>query len=288
MTAVYKRELRSYFHSMIGYVFIAVVVAFIGIFFMAANLVGGYPYFSYTLGNLVIIILFAIPILTMKSMAEERRLKTDQMLLTYPVAVFRVVLGKYLAMVTVFALPLLLCCFCPLIIAANGTGYPAVDYATVLAFFLLGCLFISVGMFISSLTESQIIAAVGTFGVLLLLFLWPNLIEFLPTSASGTMAGLLLILTGVVLLLYEMSGNRLLSILAEAGGIAAVAGVRLLAEDRLENLLPNVLGTLSCTDILDNFAYNSVFDLGGLFFYLSGAALFVFLTVQAVQRRRWN
>lgn len=288
MTAIYKRELRSYFNSMIGYVFVAVVAAFIGIFFMATNLFGGYPYFSYTLGNVTIVYMFAVPILTMKSMAEERHFKTDQMLLTYPVSVTRMVLGKFFAMVTVFSIPLLLSSFCPLIIAANGTSSLGSDYATILAFICLGFLFVAVGMFISALTESQIIAAVGTFGVLMLLYLWPNLIDFLPTSASGNAFGLALILTGLVFLLYSMSKSKLLAIAVEAVGVAAVLGVYLFAEDRLESLMPKVLGALSCTDILDNFARNSIFDLGGLFFYLSCAALFVFLTVQVVQKRRWN
>ncbi len=288
MTAIYKRELRSYFNSMIGYVFVAVVAAFIGIFFMATNLFGGYPYFSYTLGNVTIVYMFAVPILTMKSMAEERHSKTDQMLLTYPVSVTRMVLGKFFAMVTVFSIPLLLSSFCPLIIAANGTSSLGSDYATILAFICLGFLFVAVGMFISALTESQIIAAVGTFGVLMLLYLWPNLIDFLPTSASGNAFGLALILTGLVFLLYSMSKSKLLAIAVEAVGVAAVLGVYLFAGDRLESLMPKVLGALSCTDILDNFARNSIFDLGGLFFYLSCAALFVFLTVQVVQKRRWN
>jgi ABC-2 type transport system permease protein len=288
MIAIYKRELRSYFNSMIGYVFIAVVVAFIGIYFMATNLVSGYSNFSYAISNVTIIILFMIPILTMKSMAEEQHSKTDQMLLTYPVTVTKMVLGKFLAMATVFAFPVLLTCFCPLIIAANGTAHLGTDYATILAFFCLGCLFISIGMFASALTESQIIAAVGTFGVLLLLYLWPNLVNFLPKTASGNMFGLMLILTGAVLLLYSMSKNKLLSIVIEAAGVAAVLGCYLFAGDRLESLLPNMLGTLSCTDILNNFALYNVFDLGGLFFYLSCAALFVFLTVQVVQKRRWN
>lgn len=288
MTAIYKRELRSYFHSMIGYVFIAVVAAFTGIYFMATNLFGGYPYFSYTLTHLSFITLLTVPILTMKSMAEERHSKTDQMLLTYPVNIIGMVMGKYLAMMTIFSIPLLLSCLCPLIISASGTGYPITDYATILAYFFFGCLLTAVGMFISSLTESQIIAAVGTFGALLLLYLWPNLISFLPTSPSLTALGLLIILTAVVLMIYGMSKNTLLAMIIEGIGIAAVAGIYFFAKEKLESLLPKVLGALSCTGALDNFGLYNVFDLGGLFFYLSGAALFVFLTVQAVQKRRWN
>ena len=103
MTAIYKRELRSYFHSMIGYVFIAFLVAFTGIYFMAYNLNYGYPYFSYVLSSITFILLIAIPILTMRSFAEDRKNKTDQMLLTYPVSLHEVVLGKYFAMISILA-----------------------------------------------------------------------------------------------------------------------------------------------------------------------------------------
>lgn len=288
MIAIYKRELRSYFNSMIGYVFIAVVTAFIGIFFMAANLFNGYPYFSYTLNNISFISMLTVPLLTMKSMAEERHLKTDQMILTYPVTVPGMVLGKYLAIITVFSIPFLLSCLCPLIIAMNGVSYPAADYATILACVCLGCLYAAVGLFISSLTESQMIAAVGTFGALLLLYIWPGLTGFLPTDALSNLLGLLIILTALVLLLYSMTKNKLLSIAVEAAGIIAGVSVYFAAQDKLSGLLSGLLGAFSTSDILTNFASDNIFDLGGLFFYLSCAALFVFLTIQSVQKRRWS
>ena len=180
MTAVYKRELRSYFTSMVGYVFIAILIFFVGIYFMAYNLFGGYPSFGYVLLSCTIIFMVAVPILTMRSMAEDRRGKTDQLLLTSPVSLTGIVLGKYLAMVTVLLVPILLICFCPLIIAMNGSATLTADYAAILAFFCMGCVYIAVGMFVSALTESQIIAAVGTFAALLVLYLWTDLVSFLP------------------------------------------------------------------------------------------------------------
>ena len=120
---------------------------------------------------LSLIHIFGIPVLTMRSFADDRKTKTDQLLLTSPVSVPKMVLAKYLSMVTVFAVPALISCLCPLIIKMNGTAYLKTDYASILAFFLLGCVYIAIGMFISSTTESQIIAAVGTFGVILLLLL---------------------------------------------------------------------------------------------------------------------
>ena len=234
MTAIYKRELSSYFNSMIGYIFIAALVFFTGIYFMAYNIFSGYPHFSISLISLMNILMFTIPILTMKSMADERRGKTDQLLLTAPVSLTGVVVGKYLAMVTVLAVPVVLAAFCPLIIAANGQAYLLSDYASLFAFFLMGCVFIAIGMFISSLTESQIIAAVGTFAVLLILFLWEDLMSFLPDALS------------------------------------------------------NVLSVFASRSVFYNFADYSVFDLGGLVLYLSMAFLFLFLTVQTLQKRRWN
>ena len=136
MTAIYKRELSCYFNSMIGYVFVAVLIFFTGIYFMAYNLYNGLPQFSYTLYSLMSILLITIPILTMKSMAEERHSRTDQLLLTSPVTLTGVVLGKYFAMVTVFLIPVALMAFCPLIIAMNGEARLLSDYAALFAFFL--------------------------------------------------------------------------------------------------------------------------------------------------------
>lgn len=120
MKAIYKRELKSYFQSMIGYAFIAFLLAFVGIYFMAYNLNAGYPYFSYALSGVMFMFLVAVPILTMKSFSEERKSKTDQLLLTSPVRLVDVVLGKYLAMVTVFLIPNLIFCIYPLVIKMQG------------------------------------------------------------------------------------------------------------------------------------------------------------------------
>lgn len=234
MYAVAKREFKAYFHSMTGYVFVAVMVCFIGIYFMAINLYSGYPQFSYALANMQAVFLFATPILTMRSMAEDRHNKTDQLLLTAPVSLTQVVLGKYLAMVAVFFIPVLVCCVCPAIIAATGNSYLKSDYATILAFFLVGCVYIAIGLFISSLTESQVIAAVGTFGALFLIYMWSGITSLLPRG------------------------------------------------------LANILGTFNFQETFQNFALYQVFDVSGVVLYLSLSAVFVFLTVQTLQKRRWN
>lgn len=288
MAAIYKRELKSYFQSMTGYVFIAFMVLFIGIYFMAYNMTSGYPYFSYTLSGMVTIIMIAIPVLTMRSFADERKMKTDQLLLTAPVSVTKMVLGKYFSMVTVFAVPVVLSAFCPLIIKLNGTANLKGDYAAILAFFLLGCLYIALGMFISSLTESQIIAAVGSFGIILLLLLWPNLVGFLPTTASGSAIGFFILWSLAVFIVHRVTGYGPLAAALEAAGTVCILAIYFLKRSLFDRSLTNILEKVAVTDVFRNFSNNSLFDAGGLIYYISIIFLLVFLTIQSVEKRRWS
>ena len=288
MTAIYKRELKSYFNSMTGYVFIAFFTAFMGIYFMAYNLYSGYPYFSYALNSTMTILLIAVPVLTMKSFAEDKKTKTDQLLLTAPVSVTQIVLGKYFAMVTVFLIPVLISCLCPLIIKANGEAYLLTDYASILAFFLLGCIFIAIGMFISALTESQVIAAVGTFGILFVLCLWSDLISFLPSSEMGTVIGLLIFVTVFALIVWGVTRNWFVAAILEAAGIVSCFIVYIFDSSVFQNGLSAILSKIDIRNAFDNFAYNNIFDVTGLIFYLSMSFIFIFLTVQVLLKRRWS
>lgn len=242
MKAIYKRELKSYFQSMIGYAFIAFLLAFVGIYFMAYNLNAGYPYFSYALSGVMFMFLVAVPILTMKSFSEERKSKTDQLLLTSPVRLVDVVLGKYLAMVTVFLIPNLIFCIYPLVIKMQGTAYLRVDYAAILMFFILGCVYIAIGMFLSALTESQIIAAVSTFAVLLILHLWGGLLDFIPSTAISGVIGIIAIITIVALIIYQLTKNWVISAVIEAIGVIACVVTYVVKSSLFENLLVNLLG----------------------------------------------
>ena len=288
MKAIYKREVSSYFNSMIGWIFVAVLTVFIGIYFFAYNLFQGYPYFSLSLGSSLFIFMVVVPILTMRSMADERHTKTDQLLLTAPVSVTAVVLGKYFAMLTVFAVPVAIACLCPLIIALNGTAFLLADYGAILAFFLLGAVEIAVGMLISSLTESQIIAAVGTFGLLLLLYLWDGLVGFLPSTAVGSLLGFFVVLILVCFLINARSNNWKVTAGVLVAGAAVLIAFYLRDSSVFANLLPDVLGKFSLLSAFDSFSTDHVFDVPGILLYLSISALLVFLTVQVIQKRRWN
>lgn len=288
MTAIWKREFQSYFQSMIGYVIVAVIMVFIGIYFLAYNMLAGYPYFSYSLSSALVVLIFVVPVLTMRSFSEERKTRTDQLLLTAPISVGKIVVGKYLGMITVFAIPVLFSCLCPLVIMLHGTNYPKVDYATILAYFLVGSTYIAIGMFVSSLTESQVIAAVATIGILLLVQMWDGVVGLLPTSEIGSLIGCLILLTVMVLLIYNMNRNYIIAISVETIGILTLLLVYNLKNSLFSSLLPNLLGKLNFLKYFDNFAFNNIFDVTGVVFYVSVSMFFIFLTTQVLQKRRWS
>ena len=288
MTAIYKRELRSYFHSMIGYVFIAFLVAFTGIYFMAYNLNYGFPFFSYVLSSITFILLIAIPILTMRSFAEDRKNKTDQMLLTYPVSLHEVVLGKYFAMISILAVPCVIYLIFPLLIKAQGTAYIKGDYLAILVFYLLGCVYVSIGMFISSLTESQIIAAIGTFGVLLISYLWSGITNFIASAAWVNLAGVIVILSLLVFLVWRMTKNWLLAAGLEVVALLGSIIPYIVKSSLYEGLLASVLGKMDLFSTFQSISSNNLLDVSGIILYLSMIFLFNFLTMQMIQKRRWS
>lgn len=288
MLAIYKRELRSYFCSMTGYIFIVAAMIFTGIYFMVNNLMMGIPFFSYTLENALLIYIIIVPILTMRSLADERHSKTDQLLLTSPASVSSIVIGKYLAMMTVFAIPMVIFCVCPLIIATGGSAHLLSDYMSIFCTLCIGALFVAIGMFISSLTENQIISAVVTLVALMLLYMWDSLISLLPTTAIGSLICSMIILALVVLAVWLFSKNNIITIILAAVGLIAIVACYSIEPTLFDGLIPNLLGSFSVMSVIYNFSYYYVFDLGGLFMLLSVAAMFVFLTVQTIQKRRWS
>lgn len=288
MLAIYKRELRSYFQSMVGCVFIAFLMAFTGIYFMAYNLTAGYPYFSYTLAGSLIVFIVGIPLITMRSFAEDRKNKTDQLLLTAPVSLGKVVMGKYLAMVTVIGIPNVIFCLYPLIIKSQGTAYLKVDYISIGVFFLLGCVYAAIGMFLSSLTESQIIAFISTFGILLVLYLWDGILSMLPSSAVSGLIWIILLISLIAFYIYHMTGNFVISEGIEAIGVIASLVLYFVKSSLYENLITKMLGKLALANVFTDITSNSIVDVTGIALYLTIIVVFVFLTIQSIQKRRWS
>lgn len=175
MTAILRRELNAYFRSPIGYIYLAVFYVFASYFFTISCLLSGLSELNYTFSSMVTVIMFLIPILTMRLFSEEKKNKTDQALLTAPVSLTGVVLGKFFAALLVFGLGLLITLVYGLIITAFTPPNWTQIFANFAAMLLLGAALIAIGMFISSLTENQVIAATGGFAAALALLLLDSL-----------------------------------------------------------------------------------------------------------------
>lgn len=184
MLAIYKRELKSYFQSFIGLLFIAVTVFFVSLYYFVYNMLNGYPYLSYAISSVIILFMISVPVLSMRILAEERRSRTDQLILTAPVSVGNIVVGKYLALMTIFSIPTAVVCVYPLIMSAFGSVPMGEAYLAVLAFFLYGMTAIAIGVLISSLTESQVIAAVVTFIVLFLGYMMSSICSLISSTGN--------------------------------------------------------------------------------------------------------
>lgn len=255
---------------------------------MAYNLTAGYPYFSYTLAGSLIVFIVGIPLITMRSFAEDRKNKTDQLLLTAPVSLGKVVMGKYLAMVTVIGIPNVIFCLYPLIIKSQGTAYLKVDYISIGVFFLLGCVYAAIGMFLSSLTESQIIAFISTFGILLVLYLWDGILSMLPSSAVSGLVWIILLISLIAFYIYHMTGNFVISGGIEVIGVIASLVLYFVKSSLYENLITKMLGKLALANVFTDITSNSIVDVTGIALYLTIIAVFVFLTIQSIQKRRWS
>ncbi len=179
MRAVYRRELQGYFLSPIAYVFIGIFMLVSGIFFAMTNVLSQQADFNGMLGNLTFLFMLIVPVLTMKLLSEERKNKTDQLLLTAPVSLVSIVVGKYLAAVTVFLVTLVVSAIYPITLFLYGNPSLVEILNGYLGFFLLGSALIAVGLLMSGLSENQVTAAVSTFGVLLLLWLGGDVLSSL-------------------------------------------------------------------------------------------------------------
>ncbi|HCC35163.1 MAG TPA: ABC transporter [Ruminococcaceae bacterium] len=233
MSAVFKRELRSYFTSPLAYVVLAVLYLFSGMFFSTLFREGS-PQISYVFSNMFVIILFVIPVLTMRLFSEEKRQKTDQALFTAPVKLGNIVLGKFFAAFLVFVMGLLIAVAGQMIITVFVAPDWTIFTANLLGVLLLGAALIAVGLFVSCLTESQVVAAVCSFAVSLFLLLLDTMAEMLNSDAVST-----------------------------------------------------VTGWISFNGRYGAFMHG-ILDYSNAIFFLSIAALFLFLSARVLEKRRWS
>lgn len=286
MKAVLKHELRSYCHSLSAYLFCAFLLLFVGVGAMLYNIESAVANFEYVLKFVCIGLTVIIPVLTMRVIAEEKKQKTDQLLYSLPLTTSQIVMGKYLAMLTVFLVPLCIVSIYPLIFAQYGV-YLLTAYGSLLAFFIMSAALIAAGMFISSLTDNQGFAAGISIALFLFNYFSVSLAENVSSTAFGSALAIavLAFLLGMIVYYLTRSGN--IAYAVGAGILAAALIILRFDSSGLEGLLPAVMKRLSLFERFYTFV-NGIFDMTSIVFYLSVIVFFLFLTVQSLEKRRYN
>lgn len=287
MIAILKHELRLYFHSPTAYVFGAFLLAIVGIGAMMYNLQAAVSNFEFVLSFASIIFVVIVPILTMRALAEERKQKTDQLLYSLPVSTTQMVLGKFSSLLLVYLIPLCIVGFYPLIFSQYGEVYMLTSYGSLFAFFLLGGALMAVGMFISSLTDNQGFAAGIGIAAILLNYFSVSLAEYVSATAIGSAIALFVLAALLGWVIRILTRNDTLGYGAGLGLMGITVALYLIDETKFEGLLPDIMKKLSLFDRLDTFV-NGVFDLTAVVYFLSVGAFFLFLTVQSLEKRRYN
>lgn len=287
MIAVLKHELRNYFHSFTAYVFGAFLLAIVGIGAMLYNLQAAVSNFEYVLSFGTIIFMVIVPILTMRVIAEERKQKTDQLLYSLPISTVKVILGKYLSLLVIYLIPLAIISIYPLIFAQFGDVYLPTSYGSLVAIFIMGAALVALGVFISSLTDNQGLAA--GIGIAVILFNYYSVIlsEYVSSTAFGSAIALsvLALLLGVII--RYLTRNEQLASGISLILLAVITATYFLNPTAFEGLLPNIMRQLSLFDRFNTFV-SGVFDLTAIFYYVSVIVFFLFLSVQSLEKRRYN
>ncbi|MCC2172385.1 ABC transporter permease [Hominicoprocola fusiformis] len=287
MGAIFRHELRNYFHSLTAYVFGAFLLAVVGLGSVLYNLQAAVSNFEFVLSFASIIFVVIVPILTMRTLAEERRQRTDQLLYSLPITTTQVVLGKYLALLVVYLIPLAVISLYPLLFSRFGEVYLPTSYGSLFAFFLMGAALLAVGVFLSSLTDNQGFAAGIGIAAILLNYYSVSLAEYTSSTAMGSLIALYVIALLLGVVIRGLTRNENLAYGVAFVLIAALSVAYFVNSSAFEGLLPDIMTKLSLFRQFNSFV-NGAFDLTAIVYYVSVMGFFLFLSVQSLEKRRYN
>lgn len=287
MRAVYLKELKLNFTGFTGYLYGAFILLLVGIYTMAINLSGGYAQFEYVLESMAFIYLIACPVLTMRAFAEEKCSKTDQLLYSLPIRLSDVVVGKYLAMLTVSLLPVAVVSVYPLLLSGYGHVDMRSAYASILMFFLLGACLTSIGVFISSVTENQVTSAVVTLVIMLITYFMTSLASYVSTASSSSLIALSALALVLAAIVYLFTKNLSVAFLTAAALVGALLIAYAIDASAFSGLFPALMKKLS---LFERFygTIGGMFDLTAIVYYLSIIGVFLFFTTETLEKRRWS
>jgi ABC-2 type transport system permease protein len=287
MIAIFKRELRAYFLTPIGYLYMGFFLLITGIFYTFSNLLRANSQFSGFLGSILLIYLFAIPLLTMRLFSEEKRQKTDQLLLTCPVTIPEIVCGKFLAALAIYVLTLLVTLLYALVIAVFGDLQGWETLGSYIGFIFLGASYIALGGFVSASTENQLTAALVTFFSLLIIWILDPLSQVIPSDMKTGLISASVLALVLVLFLYINTRNWLIVLGVLIAAALAIGGFYLFKRTVFYGFAGKFLGWFSLNRRYESFSMG-LLKFDALLYYASFTGLFLFFTVRLIEKRRWN
>jgi len=283
MITILKRELLSYFITMTGWVFAGLFMLMSAVYFLMINVFGLMPDYSLTLQNAAIMFMILVPALCMRFFTGEVRQNTDRLLYTLPVKPSEIVIGKFLGGVLLFLFSLVLTVIFPAILSAFGTLPTAQIAGTFIGFFFLGCAFIAVGLLVSSLSNSQVISAIGTFCAILFLFLIDVVSVMLPASPFASLVFAFAIIVLLTAWLFVVTKNFYVVMTMVAVGSFIIALTYFAMNDLYIGLPARVLRGLSVMSRFDSFA-RGILNVADIIYYITFTASLVIVTIAVIKR----
>lgn len=290
MTAIFKREFRSYMKNMYGPLFMALLLLLGGAMLFRYNLLGRGTDFASPMVYVGYALIVLVPLLSMRSMAEDKHLRMDMFLLSLPIKPLHVIVGKYLAMLAIYAIPMGIMCLYPLILGMYGNLNYGNAYLILLGLFLLGAALLAVGQFMSSLTENQVVSVVGGIVAMVVLFFMSAVAYLLPVTPLSSFISLVVLAVLLSFVAFWMTRSVNITVITAAVLIIPTSVLYVFFADKFAGVIQVILYLCSPFVCFETFAYGML-DLSCVFLLLSYVVFFVFLTFltyRVTDRKRWG
>ena len=287
MLTIYKKDMHTYFTTLTGYIFMAAILLVGGIYCYMYNFYYGYASFEQSINNLPFFFVFLVPVVSAGIFTDEKRQKTEQLLYTLPLTSLQIVLGKYLALITILLIPLGILGTYPIIMSFFGEVNMVGAYCNLFAIFLLGAALCAICMFISSLSDSIIVSAILCFATMFVLYQMNAFSEGLTPSAKNSYIGFILVAVALAVFIWYMTKNIYIAVIPSLIIMIALNFLYQFSLGFVAGKLNLVMDNIAVFSKLDWFM-NGVFDVNAVAYYLSIVALFVLFTIYTFERKRWN
>lgn len=287
MLSIFKKEMKNYFNTITGFGFLGFLVLITGYFFVSQNIVAASSNYNDTLAGSMIMFLILVPVITMRLFAEEARQKTDQLLFSAPVKITDIVGGKFLAAVILYLIGIAITFVFPFMLSRFGDidwGMTAVGF---IGYFMMGTCLIGVGIFISVLTDNQIVAAAATFAAVFLLLMMDNIASSAPISVMSSLIFVIIAILAVALLVYNSTKNLAVAGIFALIGFVITGGLYLFNPNLFDGVIISVLGWFSVLNRFENF-YMGIISISDVVYYITFSMVFLYLTVNVIEKRRWS